>query len=40
MPVSVVSLLVAHYVSYRKRPGGRGQQVVVLWMATAVSIVL
>lgn len=39
MPVSVVPLVAAHYVAYRKGAGGRGQQI-VLWIGTAVSIAL
>jgi hypothetical protein len=39
VPVSVVSLAVAHYLAYQKGAGGRGQRV-ALWVATPVSIAL
>jgi len=39
IPVSVVSLAVAHYRARRTGAGGRRQRV-VLWIATAGSIVL
>jgi hypothetical protein len=38
IPVSVVSLAVAHYRAHRKGTGGRGQQ--ALWLATAGSVAL
>ena len=37
VPVSMVSLAVAHYLAYRKGAGGRGQRV-ALWVATPLSI--
>jgi hypothetical protein len=39
IPVSVVSLVAAHYRAHRKGAGSRAQRV-VLWVATAGSIAL
>jgi hypothetical protein len=39
IPVSALSLAVAHYLAYRKGAGGHGQRV-ALWIATPVSIAL
>jgi hypothetical protein len=39
IPVSAVSLAVAHYLAHRRGAGGRAQRA-MLWIATPVSIAL
>jgi hypothetical protein len=39
VPVSILSLVVAHSLAHRKGAGGRGQRI-ALWIATPVSLAL